>query len=170
MTRMMMEGAVTSPNLARGVLFGRHAQRLHAEGSTLTLYYSFKAHFTYSLCRALSILGYENIYHGLEVANALPSVQKAWTLLGRRKWGPGAAIDGREIRLENFDALLGHCEAVTDQTCACSISATFGVYFRSASYPYFPSFSTSLYWFKQVFLMYEKRVLPKLDAANWQTY
>ena len=70
-----------------------------------------------SLCNALKILGYNNVYHGFEVPSSEASIRKAWVDLGRRKWGPGK--DARPITVEDWDGILGDCEATTDQPCAC---------------------------------------------------
>lgn len=73
---------------------------------------------TDSLRAALEILGYDHVYHGFDVGvDNGAEVRKAWTELGRRKWGPSK--DARAITRKDFDRLIGHCEAVTDQPCAC---------------------------------------------------
>ena len=72
---------------------------------------------TDSLKQALHILGYNDVYHGFSVPSAPASERKAWVDLGRRKWGPGPSSS--PITREDFDKILGRCEAVTDQPCAC---------------------------------------------------
>lgn len=73
---------------------------------------------TESLRRALQILGYDHVYHGFDLVETTPMTWKAWTLLGRRKYGAAGKDGSSGLGREDFDALLGHCEAVTDQPCA----------------------------------------------------
>lgn len=74
---------------------------------------------TESLRRALQILGYDHVYHGFDIIESTPMTWKAWTLLGRRKFTMHNPPTGdSRIGREDFDAILGHCEAVTDQPCA----------------------------------------------------
>ncbi|KAF7193205.1 hypothetical protein HII31_05431 [Pseudocercospora fuligena] len=133
---------------------------------------------TDSLRNALQILDYNHVYHGFDVPTSDdPAVSRAWTELGRKKF------DRRDgIRKEDLDVLLGDCEAVTDQPCACfaeelltaypnakvilnyrdvdswytSIENTFGKYMSTWEFRYLSYFETSLYWLRQVFMMYEK--------------
>lgn len=72
---------------------------------------------TESLKQALHILGYDDVYHGFSFAESEPAEKKAWAELGRRKWGSKG--DASPITREDFDKILGRCEAVTDQPCAC---------------------------------------------------
>lgn len=75
---------------------------------------------TESLSRALRILGYNHVQHGFELFSSRPMLCKAWTLLARRKWGRGHSTKPGDSNIErsDFDKLLGHCEAVTDQPTA----------------------------------------------------
>ncbi|OGM48290.1 hypothetical protein ABOM_002158 [Aspergillus bombycis] len=71
---------------------------------------------TESLSRALRILGYDHVFHGFEMFENTPMLWRSWTMLGRRKWGSTGPADGTAgITREDFDRLLGHCEAITDQ-------------------------------------------------------
>lgn len=74
---------------------------------------------TESLQRGLRMLGYNHVYHGFDMVSG-PDEWRKWTILGRRKHGThSAAKDGDSgLTRDDFDALLGHCEAVTDQPCA----------------------------------------------------
>ncbi|KXS98402.1 hypothetical protein AC578_4680 [Pseudocercospora eumusae] len=140
---------------------------------------------TDSLRRALEILGYDHVYHGFDVpTSGNPAISRAWTELGRKKFDRREEEEEEEetITLRDLDVLLGHCEAVTDQPCACfaeellstypqakiilnsrdveswekSIENTFGKYMKTWEFRYLSYFETSLYWLKQVFMMYEK--------------
>ncbi|KAL4936043.1 hypothetical protein BDV06DRAFT_205770 [Aspergillus oleicola] len=79
---------------------------------------------TESLRRALQILGYDHVYHGFDMSESFPMQWKQWALLGRRKFGcVGTSHQGDgAISRSDFDEILGHAEAVTDQPC--SIFAT----------------------------------------------
>ncbi|KAL5363311.1 P-loop containing nucleoside triphosphate hydrolase protein [Aspergillus floccosus] len=71
---------------------------------------------TESLSRALRILGYDHVFHGFEMWQSTPMLWHQWTLLARRKWGDKGSVPGASgLGREDFDALLGHCEAITDQ-------------------------------------------------------
>ena len=71
---------------------------------------------TESLRRALQILGYDHVFHGFDMIESIPMSSKSWVLLGRRKFAIQNPVTGDSgISREDFDALLGHCEAVTDQ-------------------------------------------------------
>lgn len=73
---------------------------------------------TDSLRASLEILGYSHVYHGFDVGvDGGAEVRKAWSDLGRRKWG--SSKNASPITREEFDKVIGHCEAVTDQPCAC---------------------------------------------------
>lgn len=74
---------------------------------------------TDSLCRALTILGYDHVYHGFDIVEPGRMTWGAWTKLGRRKFGTSGSNDTNSgIGRDDFDAIIGHCEAVTDQPCA----------------------------------------------------
>ncbi|KAL2863981.1 sulfotransferase family protein [Aspergillus lucknowensis] len=75
---------------------------------------------TESLRRALIILGYDHVYHGFDMSESTPMKWKQWALLGRRKYGiAGTTHKGDpELSRADFDAIIGHAEAVTDQPCA----------------------------------------------------
>ncbi|RDW64466.1 sulfotransferase family protein [Aspergillus mulundensis] len=80
---------------------------------------------TESLRRALQILGYDHVYHGFDMSENTPMQWKQWALLGRRKYGIGSEqkhSGDPGITRADFDEILGHAEAVTDQPC--SIFAT----------------------------------------------
>ncbi|KAB5511334.1 hypothetical protein GE09DRAFT_917549, partial [Coniochaeta sp. 2T2.1] len=68
---------------------------------------------TESLAGALKRLGYDHVWHGFDLASRPPFHRPEWVNLCRKKWyGPP---DGRaNITSEEFDVVLGHCEAVTD--------------------------------------------------------
>lgn len=69
-----------------------------------------------SLSRALRILGYDHVFHGFEMFTHTPTLWRPWTLLARRKWGNASTVTGSSgLERSDFDALLGHCEAITDQ-------------------------------------------------------
>ncbi|KAI9040346.1 sulfotransferase family protein [Aspergillus affinis] len=71
---------------------------------------------TESLSRALRILGYDHVFHGFEMWSHTPTLWRPWTLLGRRKWGTTSPVAGSSgLGRADFDALFGHCEAITDQ-------------------------------------------------------
>jgi hypothetical protein len=70
---------------------------------------------TESLKSALHILGYENVYHGYEAMNN-PGDDCEWYKLMHKKWRGGASPDGNiNITAEDFDKVIGHCVAITDQ-------------------------------------------------------
>ncbi|KAL4914310.1 hypothetical protein BDW62DRAFT_145109 [Aspergillus aurantiobrunneus] len=75
---------------------------------------------TESLRRALVILGYDHVYHGFDMSESTPMQWKQWALLGRRKFGiVGTTPKGDpQISREDFDEIIGHAEAVTDQPCS----------------------------------------------------
>ncbi|KAI9368051.1 hypothetical protein BJX61DRAFT_525687 [Aspergillus egyptiacus] len=75
---------------------------------------------TESLRRALIILGYDHVYHGFDMSESTPMQWKEWAVLGRRKFGlTGTTHKGDPlITRDDFDSILGHSEAVTDQPCA----------------------------------------------------
>ncbi|KAL4931398.1 sulfotransferase family protein [Aspergillus undulatus] len=81
---------------------------------------------TESLRRALIILGYDHVYHGFDMSESSPMQWKQWAELGRRKFGivgTGSNQKGDAgITRSDFDSIIGHAEAVTDQPC--SIFAT----------------------------------------------
>ncbi|KAL5355070.1 hypothetical protein BJX96DRAFT_1611 [Aspergillus floccosus] len=130
---------------------------------------------TESLRRALTILGYDHVYHGFDIPESNPPTWKAWVLLGRRKWG---RCSSQALTRTDFDALLGHCEAVTDQPGALfaselireypeakvilnkrdpkdwhrSIRNTFGVTMAGFAYRALPYFDAQLYWRKRYYV------------------
>ena len=63
---------------------------------------------TESLKFALEDLGYKGVYHGFEVKTEQCMV---WS----RLWDAKAA--GRVAGIEDFDRLIGNCEAITDAPC-----------------------------------------------------
>ncbi|KAL2818733.1 hypothetical protein BDW59DRAFT_181869 [Aspergillus cavernicola] len=75
---------------------------------------------TESLRRALITLGYDHVYHGFDMSESTPMQWKQWALLGRRKYGlSGTSHKGDPgFTRDDFDAIIGHAEAVTDQPCA----------------------------------------------------
>ncbi|KAL4881778.1 hypothetical protein BJY04DRAFT_207277 [Aspergillus karnatakaensis] len=75
---------------------------------------------TESLRRALQLLGYSHVYHGFDMSEDTPMHWKQWALLGRRKYGLiGTTHRGDPgITRSDFDQILGHAEAVTDQPCS----------------------------------------------------
>ncbi|KAL5342737.1 hypothetical protein BJX70DRAFT_355659 [Aspergillus crustosus] len=75
---------------------------------------------TESLRRALQLLGYDHVYHGFDMSEATPMHWKHWALLGRRKYGlVGTTHKGDpHLTRADFDQLLGHSVAVTDQPCS----------------------------------------------------
>lgn len=74
---------------------------------------------TESLRRALIILGYDHVYHGYDTIEDYGVIGwKPWTMLARRKFGKHGQNGDSGIGREDFDELIGHCEAVTDQPCA----------------------------------------------------
>ncbi|KAL2265846.1 hypothetical protein VTJ83DRAFT_6946 [Remersonia thermophila] len=70
---------------------------------------------TESLQHALIKLGYAT-YHGWNIVYDLDGCYSpGWVALARKKWySNGRGSGGRRISREEFDALLGHCVAVTD--------------------------------------------------------
>lgn len=67
---------------------------------------------TDSLRQALSILGYDHVYHGFDIVLSPPDCQ-SWSDLFARK-----QKSSRKLTAEDFDPILGHCQALTDQpTC-----------------------------------------------------
>ncbi|KAG0650482.1 hypothetical protein D0Z07_2961 [Hyphodiscus hymeniophilus] len=64
---------------------------------------------TASLRQALSILGYDHVYHGFDIVLSPPDCQ-SWSKLFGRKQKLKTQITAQE-----FDSILGHCQAATDQ-------------------------------------------------------
>lgn len=85
---------------------------------------------TESLRRALITLGYDHVYHGFDMSESRPMQWKQWALLGRRKFGlTGTSHRGDpQISREDFDQILGHSEAVTDQPCSIFASELIKAY------------------------------------------
>lgn len=85
---------------------------------------------TESLRRALIMLGYDHVYHGFDMSESRPMQWKQWALLGRRKFGlTGTSHKGDpRISREDFDQILGHSEAVTDQPCSIFASELIKAY------------------------------------------
>ncbi|KAL4863906.1 hypothetical protein BDV12DRAFT_176907 [Aspergillus spectabilis] len=75
---------------------------------------------TESLRRALQILGYDHVYHGFDMSETTPMQWKQWALLGRRKYGLVRTSHKGDPQLTraDFDKILGHSVAVTDQPCS----------------------------------------------------
>lgn len=71
---------------------------------------------TDSLRSALLILGYDGVYHGFSTVFGEDAIVREWTLLARRKYDRRYASGA--ITREDFDKLLGDCEATTDQPVA----------------------------------------------------
>jgi hypothetical protein len=77
---------------------------------------------TESLQQALLTLGYDHTYHGWDILFEAPLYSPGWVGLARRKFNihrakPKAAAEMNgdcDITAAEFDALLGHCTAVTD--------------------------------------------------------
>lgn len=63
--------------------------------------------------RALTILGYANVAHGFDMISH-PEICGAWEAAALAKFRG----QGKRFGREEFDALLGTCEAVTDGPCA----------------------------------------------------
>jgi hypothetical protein len=75
---------------------------------------------TDSLRSALTILGYQNVYHGYVVPMSQPSDGVLWCSLMQRKYaGDFTAVhmSAEELRRE-FDKVIGNCQALTDVPCA----------------------------------------------------
>ncbi|KAL4786910.1 hypothetical protein BJX76DRAFT_64137 [Aspergillus varians] len=85
---------------------------------------------TESLRRALIILGYDHVYHGFDMSESTPMQWKEWALLGRRKFGlVGTSHKGDpQITRGDFDQIIGHAEAVTDQPCSIFASELIRAY------------------------------------------
>lgn len=64
---------------------------------------------TESLKFALEELGYQRVYHGFETTG---TDAVTWCRLFDRKYK-----QGQQINLEQFDSVIGDCEAVTDAPC-----------------------------------------------------
>ncbi|KAF9893625.1 hypothetical protein FE257_010937 [Aspergillus nanangensis] len=136
---------------------------------------------TDSLGKALSILGYDRVYHGFDMGFANPPSWEAWVKLARRKWGgkssPGTPTDDIDITLPDLDSILGDCAAVTgsavariapEMVQACpnakvilnmrdsgkwlqSARNTFGVINVGFKYRVLPYFHAQLYWRKRYY-------------------
>ncbi|KAF9892094.1 hypothetical protein FE257_002500 [Aspergillus nanangensis] len=130
---------------------------------------------TESLRRALTILGYNHVYHGFDIPESNPPTWKAWVQLGRRKWGQH---ESQPLARADFDALMNNCDAVTDQPGALfaselireypealvilnkrdpeawhrSIRNTFGVTMAGFAYRVLPYFDAQLYWRKRYYV------------------
>ena len=65
---------------------------------------------TESLKFALEDLGYKGVYHGFEV-------KADQCMVWSRLWDAKAVGSGPAIGVEDFDKLIGSCEAVTDAPC-----------------------------------------------------
>ena len=65
---------------------------------------------TDSLKQALQILGYDHVYHGFDIFLDAPNCL-VWSQLAAKK------RSGKTISSSDFDEVLGHYEAVTDQPC-----------------------------------------------------
>jgi hypothetical protein len=70
---------------------------------------------TDSLRQALSILGYDHIYHGFDIVLS-PSDCQYWSDLFARK-----QKSDTKLTAQDFDPILGHCRGLTDQP-ACLLS------------------------------------------------
>lgn len=68
---------------------------------------------TESLCRALSTLGYDHVYHGFDFLKQSDQVHPWVQLLERKIDSPWS-----EIMAQDFDGIIGHCAAVTDLPCS----------------------------------------------------
>ena len=67
---------------------------------------------TESLKKALETLGYDHVYHGFDFLKH-PNQVLQWVPLLEQK------IDGkRNFTASDFDAVIGHCEAVSDLPCS----------------------------------------------------
>jgi len=64
---------------------------------------------TESLQQALLHLGYDHTYHGWDIVYDSECHSPRWVSLARKRF-----YRGETITTDEFDALLGHCEAVTD--------------------------------------------------------
>jgi hypothetical protein len=133
---------------------------------------------TESLRQALFILGYDHVYHGFDVPESSPPSWEAWVRLARRKWGGRGTTAGETgITREDLDAIVGHCNAITDQQGAMfalemaeaypeakvilnrretgpwyrSVVSTFGVTMTGFKYHVLPYFSAQLYWRKRYY-------------------
>ena len=63
---------------------------------------------TESLKSALQVLGYGPVYHGFDMVLHAPDT-RAWSHLSSAK------AAGQHLSASDFDVVLGHCDAVTDQ-------------------------------------------------------
>lgn len=134
---------------------------------------------TESLREALQILGYDHVYHGFDVPENDPQTFKAWVKLARKKLGTAGHITAKRrqdgeasFSATDFDPILSHCNAITDQQGAIfakeliqsypeakvilnwrdstdwysSISRTFGVHMTGFRHHILPYFHPRLYW------------------------
>ena len=77
---------------------------------------------TDSLSKALSILGYDRVYHGFDMGITSPPSWEAWVRLARRKWKGDTASkifqENIDIPMAQLDSILGDCTAVTGSAVA----------------------------------------------------
>ncbi|GKZ34156.1 hypothetical protein AbraIFM66950_004338 [Aspergillus brasiliensis] len=72
---------------------------------------------TESLSRALTQLGFQP-YHGWDIVFDDPPYTQGWAQLAERKYSGAQGAGDAPISREEFDALLGHCDAVVDTAAA----------------------------------------------------
>lgn len=128
---------------------------------------------TDSLKQALQILGHKHVYHGFVAVASRPSEYGHWALLARKKWGTfRSSGSSTTITRDDFDAIFGHCTAVTDLPAASfslemieaypealvilntrdidpwhkSIVNTYGVLWAKFEFRVLPYFNPRLYW------------------------
>lgn len=78
---------------------------------------------TESLCRALSTLGYDHVYHGFDFLKQ-PEQVRPWVQLLERK----IAAEKPKITAADFDLIIGHCTAVTDLPCSALAAELMAAY------------------------------------------
>lgn len=136
---------------------------------------------TDSLSKALSLMGYDRVYHGFDMGLTNPPSWESWVKLARRKWGrassPKAFQEEKEITITDLDLILGDCTAVTGTPVAIlsqemiraypnakvilsmrdskkwlqSAKNTFGVVNAGFKYRVLPYFHAQLYWRKRYY-------------------
>ncbi|EHA25662.1 hypothetical protein ASPNIDRAFT_43922 [Aspergillus niger ATCC 1015] len=72
---------------------------------------------TESLSRALTQLGFKT-YHGWDIVFDEPPYAQGWAQLSERKYSGTQGAGTAPISRAEFDALLGHCDAVVDTAAA----------------------------------------------------
>lgn len=94
---------------------------------------------TESLQQALLTLGYNHTYHGWDIVYDEQIHSPGWVRLARKKlFGPDLSLPSHAsasfsrppttITTSDFDALLGHCAAVTDAAASCFAAELIAAY------------------------------------------